>query len=79
MSIDRIGTASNAQLMLAQIQKAEVAVDTANRQVSTGKVADTYTGYADKTAVMDALLAPSAPERRSWQRGFFVAQPRHTA
>jgi flagellar hook-associated protein 3 FlgL len=60
MSIDRIGTASNAQLMLAQIQKAEVAVDTANRQVSTGKVADTYTGYADKTAVMESARSAAA-------------------
>src|SRR5258705_5584697 len=54
MSIDRIGSFANTQFMLAQIQKAENAVDTSNRQVSTGKLSDTYTGYGDKTAVMEA-------------------------
>ena len=60
MSIDRIGTAATAQLMLAQIQKAQVAVDTANRQVVTGKVSDTYSGYGDKTAVMEAARSAAA-------------------
>ena len=60
MSVDRIGTAATAQLMLAQIQKAQVAVDTANRQVVTGKVSDTYSGYGDKTAVMEAARSAAA-------------------
>ena len=54
MPVDRIGTAANAQLLLAQIQKAEVAVDSANRQVVSGKVSTTYSGYGDKTAIMEA-------------------------
>lgn len=60
MTIDRIGTASSTQMMLSRIQKAEIAVDTANRQVSTGNVSDTYSGYGDKTAVME--IARSATE-----------------
>jgi flagellar hook-associated protein 3 FlgL len=60
MAIDRIGTASNAQLLLAQIQKAEVAVDTVNRQVATGKVSDSYAGYADKTAIMESARSAAA-------------------
>jgi flagellar hook-associated protein 3 FlgL len=60
MTIDRIGTASNTQLMLSRIQKAEVAVDTDNRQVSTGKVSDNYSGYGAKTAVME--IARSATQ-----------------
>jgi flagellar hook-associated protein 3 FlgL len=60
MSIDRVGTAANAQFLLAQIQKAEIAIDTANRQVATGKVADTYAGYGDKTAVMEAARSAAA-------------------
>jgi len=60
MSVDRVGTAANTQLMLAQIQKAEVAVDTANRQVATGKLATTYKGYGDKTAVMEAARSAAA-------------------
>ena len=60
MAIDRIGTASNAQLLLAQIQKAEVAVDTVNRQVATGKVSDNYAGYGDKTAIMESARSAAA-------------------
>jgi flagellar hook-associated protein 3 FlgL len=60
MSIDRIGTAATAQFMFAQIQKAELALDTSNRQVSTGKVSDTYTGYGDKTAMMEAARSAGA-------------------
>jgi flagellar hook-associated protein 3 FlgL len=60
MSVDAIGTAATAQFMLAQIQKAELALDTSNRQVATGKVSDTYTGYADKTAMMEAARSVGA-------------------
>jgi flagellar hook-associated protein 3 FlgL len=60
MAIDRIGTAANAQLMLAQIQKAEVAVDTDNQQVVTGKVSSTYSGYGSKTAVMEAARSAAS-------------------
>src|SRR5215467_5516628 len=60
MPVDRIGTAANAQLLLAQIQKAEVAVDTANRQVVSGKVSTTYSGYGDKTALMESARSASA-------------------
>jgi flagellar hook-associated protein 3 FlgL len=60
MTIDRIGTAANAQLLLAQIQKAELALDLTNRQVATGKLADTYSGYEGKTAVMEAARSSSA-------------------
>jgi flagellar hook-associated protein 3 FlgL len=60
MSVDRIGTAANAQLLLAQIQKAEAAVDLANRQVVSGKVSTTYSGYGDKTAIMEAARSASA-------------------
>src|SRR6266566_4125264 len=60
MSLDRIGSGANTQFMLAQIQKAEAALDASNRQVATGKLADTYSGYGDKTAVMEAARAAGA-------------------
>lgn len=60
MSIDRIGTAAAAQLMLAQMQKQEVALDTANRQVTTGQLSDTYAGYGDKTAVMEGARSAAS-------------------
>jgi flagellar hook-associated protein 3 FlgL len=60
MAIDRIGTAANAQLMLAQIQKAEVAVNNDNQQVVTGKVSGTYSGYGNKTAVMESARSAAS-------------------
>jgi len=60
MSLDRIGTAASANFMLAQIQKTEAALDASNRQVVTGKLADTYGGYGDKTAVMESARAAGA-------------------
>ena len=60
MSLDRIGSGANTQFMLAQIQKAEGALDASNRQVATGKLSDTYSGYGDKTAVMEAARAAAA-------------------
>jgi flagellar hook-associated protein 3 FlgL len=54
MPIDRIGTFANTQLMLSQIMRAENTLNTTEQQVSTGKKADTYSGYGDKTALMEA-------------------------
>jgi len=60
MTIDRIGSYANAQLMFGYIMKAENALDISNRQVATGKVADNYAGYRDKTAIMEAARSASA-------------------
>jgi len=40
--------------------KAENGLDISNRQVATGKVADNYAGYRDKTAIMEAARSASA-------------------
>jgi flagellar hook-associated protein 3 FlgL len=60
MTIDRIGSYANTQLMLAHVMKAENGLDIANRQVATGKLADNYAGYRDKTAIMEAARSASA-------------------
>ena len=60
MTIDRIGSYANSQLMLAHVMKAENALDISNRQVATGKLADNYAGYRDKTAIMEAARSASA-------------------
>jgi flagellar hook-associated protein 3 FlgL len=60
MSLERIGNAASAQFMLAQIQKTEAALDASNRQVVTGKLSDTYTGYGNKTAVMESARSAGA-------------------
>jgi flagellar hook-associated protein 3 FlgL len=60
MTVERIGSSASAQFMLAQIQKAQAAVDTSTRQVATGKVSDSYSGYADKTAAMEVARSAAA-------------------
>ena len=59
MTIDRIGSYAHAQLMFGYIMKAENALDISNRQVATGKIADNYAGYRDKTAIMEAARPSS--------------------
>ena len=60
MTIDRLGSYANTQMFLARLMKAETALELSNRQVATGKVADNYAGYGDKTAVMEAARSASA-------------------
>jgi flagellar hook-associated protein 3 FlgL len=54
MTIDRISTNSQSQLMLSQIQQAELALDKTQTQVTSGKVSTTYAGIGDKTAMLEA-------------------------
>lgn len=60
MTIDRLGSYANTQMFLARLMKAESALELSNRQVATGKLADNYAGYGDKTAVMEAARSASA-------------------
>jgi flagellar hook-associated protein 3 FlgL len=60
MTIDRVGSYANTQLMLTHLMKAESGLDISNRQVATGKVADNYAGYRDKTAIMEGARSASA-------------------
>lgn len=60
MSIDRVGSFAYSQYLFSQMQRAENAMETTNRQVSTGKLADTYYGYGEKTAVMEAARSAAA-------------------
>lgn len=60
MSIDRIGSYANTQLMFTHLMKAENGLDISNRQVATGKLADNYAGYRDKTAIMEGARSASA-------------------
>jgi len=54
MTIDRIATNSQSQLMLSQIQQAELALNKAQTQVTSGKVATDYAGIGDKVAMLEA-------------------------
>lgn len=59
MTIDRISTNSQSQLMLSQIQQAELALDKSQTQVTSGKVATDYAGIGDKTAMLEAARSAS--------------------
>lgn len=60
MTIDRIGTFAYSQLLFSQLQKSENALDNTNRQVATGKASNTYAGYGQQTAVMEAARSAAA-------------------
>jgi flagellar hook-associated protein 3 FlgL len=60
MSIDRVASFAATQMTIAQIQRGEAALETSNEQVASGKVSSTYSGYGDKTAVMEAARSASA-------------------
>lgn len=61
MTIDRVATNSQSQLLLSQITKAEQALNTTQAQVTSGKVATDYAGIGDKTAMLES--ARSAANR----------------
>lgn len=60
MGVDRVGSFATTQLMLSQMQRAQVALDTSSRQVASGKRANTYSGYGESTAIMEAARSASA-------------------
>jgi flagellar hook-associated protein 3 FlgL len=60
MSIDRVGSFASTQLLLNQMTRAETQLQITNQQVASGKLSDTYSGYGDKTAVMEAARSASA-------------------
>jgi flagellar hook-associated protein 3 FlgL len=60
MSVDRVATAQQNSFFLSQIQQAGSRLDTTNRQIASGKVAETYAGFGDKAQVLQATLSAHA-------------------
>jgi len=60
MSIDRVSTAAQTAFFLSQIQNAGSALDKVQEQIASGKNANTYAGFGDKTQVLTATLAANA-------------------
>jgi flagellar hook-associated protein 3 FlgL len=60
MTIDRVATNSQAQLLLAQIMQASTALDKTQEQVASGKVSSDYTGIGSKTATLEAARSAAA-------------------
>ncbi len=60
MSVDRVSTSAMNSLMLAQMNRAQIQLNTADGQVASGKVATNYAGYGAKTAVMEATRSQVA-------------------
>ena len=54
MTIDRVSTNSQSQLLLSQIQQAELALNKTQTQVTSGKISTDYAGIGDKTAMLEA-------------------------
>jgi flagellar hook-associated protein 3 FlgL len=54
MTIDRVATNSQSQYLLSQIMQAESNLNTTQAQVTSGQVSSEYSGYGDKTAVLEA-------------------------
>ncbi len=52
--IGRVATNNQAQLLLSQLLQNETKLNTSQQQVASGKVATTYAGMGDKTAVLEA-------------------------
>jgi flagellar hook-associated protein 3 FlgL len=60
MSIDRVATASQSALFLAQLQQAGSALQKTQTQIASGKLADSYAGYGDKAQILTATLSAGA-------------------
>jgi flagellar hook-associated protein 3 FlgL len=60
MSIDRVSTNGQTQLLLQQIMQDSSQLDTTQTQVASGKVATDYAGIGSKTAVLEAARSASA-------------------
>ena len=60
MTVDRVTTNTQSQYLLSQIMKANVALDTTQAQVASGKVSTDYAGIGDKTAALEGARAASA-------------------
>jgi flagellar hook-associated protein 3 FlgL len=60
MAIDRVGTYVNAQVLMSQVLKSEATLDKTNKQVASGNLSDTYTGYGAKTAALEAARSAAA-------------------
>jgi flagellar hook-associated protein 3 FlgL len=60
MSIDRVATSAQTAFFLSQIQNAGSALDKTQEQIASGKNANTYAGFGDKTQVLTATIAANA-------------------
>jgi flagellar hook-associated protein 3 FlgL len=60
MSIDRVATAQQNSFFLSQINQAGTRLDQTNRQIASGKLADTYAGFGDNAQVVQATLSAQA-------------------
>jgi flagellar hook-associated protein 3 FlgL len=59
VTIERVATSTQSQILLAQIQQDEANLSQSQTQVATGLVSTTYGGIGDKTAVMEAAQSQS--------------------
>src|ERR1700748_787144 len=59
MTIDRVATNPQSQYLLSQIMQAETNLNNTQAQVTSGNVSSQYSGYGDKTALLEATRSAS--------------------
>jgi flagellar hook-associated protein 3 FlgL len=60
MTIDRVSNSGQAQALLAQLMQAQTALSNSQNQVTTGKVSTDYSGYGNKTEMLEAARTAAA-------------------
>jgi len=60
MTVDRVASNAQAQILLQQINRASSRMATAQQQVASGKVASDYAGIGGKTSALEAARASAA-------------------
>lgn len=60
MSVDRVASNAQAQILLQQIMQASSRMNTAQQQVASGKVSSDYAGIGGKTSALEAARASAA-------------------
>jgi flagellar hook-associated protein 3 FlgL len=60
MSVERVATNAQSQLLLSQIAQAEQAMTKSQEQVASGKVSSDYAGIGSKTSALEAARASAA-------------------
>lgn len=60
MTIDRVATSMQSQYLMAQVAKTSANVSDSQVQIASGKIANDYTGFGDKTAALEIARSAAA-------------------
>lgn len=60
MTIDRVATSMQSQYLMAQVAKTSANVSDSQAQIASGKIANDYTGFGDKTTALEIARSAAA-------------------